>query len=80
MREQFSLKQNSRAAVFIKLETELDVQVYVAELELDEGVQEVVLHVFDATLQNFVAKRIALNIHATEMPFARPLSNERTKD
>ena len=70
MGEQFNLKQNRRAAVLIKLDTEMDVQVYVAELEVDEGVQEVVLHVFDETLQNFVAKRIALNIHATETPLA----------
>lgn len=72
MSEEFSLKQNRKAAVLIKLETELDVQVHVAELELDEGIHEVVLHVFDETLQNFIAKRIALNIHATETPFAPP--------
>jgi hypothetical protein len=72
MSEEFSLKQNSRAAVLIKLETELNVQVHVSELEVDEGVQEIVLQVFDETLQNFIAKRIALNINATETSFAPP--------
>jgi hypothetical protein len=75
--KEFSLKQNSRAAVLIKLETDLNVQVHVAELEVDEGILEVVLQVFDETLQNFVAKRISLNIHATETPFASPTSNEQ---
>lgn len=66
--EEYSLKQNRKAAKLIKVETGLDAQVYVMELEVDEGLQEVVLQVFDETLQNFVAKRIALNIHTTETP------------
>jgi hypothetical protein len=69
MSEEFDLKQKTRPAVLIKLETDPDVQVYLAELELEEGLHEVVLQVFDQTLQNFVAKRISLNIHATEQPF-----------
>jgi hypothetical protein len=72
MGEEFKLKQESRPAKLFKLATEPDVQVYLAELEVDEGVVEVVLHVFDETLQNFIAKRILLSIHATNAPRARP--------
>ena len=72
MSEEFTLKQTSKAAVLIKLKTEPNVQVYLAELELEEGLQEVVFHVFDDTLQNFIAKRIVLNIHANQTPFAPP--------
>lgn len=70
MSEEFDLKQQGRPAVLIKLATEQDVQIYLTELEVDDQLQEVVLQVFDATLQNFIAKRISLNIHATETPFA----------
>ena len=72
MSQEFTLKQNSKAAVLIKLQTEPNVQVYLAELELEEGLQEVVFHVFDNTLQNFIAKRIVLNIYANETPFPPP--------
>ena len=75
MIEKFDLKQKSMPAVLIKLETDPGVQVYFAELELEEGLHEVVLHVFDQTLQNFVAKRISLNIHAAEAPFAPRADN-----
>lgn len=79
MSEEISLKQNSRAAVLIKLETDLNVQVHVAELEVDEGLHEVVLHVFDETLQNFIAKRISLNINATAPPFQSVAASELKK-
>jgi hypothetical protein len=70
--EEVSLTQNSEPAVLFKIETDLDAQVYLAELELDEGLHEVVFHVFDVTLKNFVAKRISLSIQAVETPFAPP--------
>jgi hypothetical protein len=68
MGEEFKLKQESRPAELFKLATEPDVQVYLTELEVDEGVVEVVLQVFDETLQNFIAKRILLSIHAPDAP------------
>ncbi|MDQ3920043.1 MAG: hypothetical protein M3348_16380 [Acidobacteriota bacterium] len=68
MAEEIKLKQERRAAKLIRLETEPDVQVYLTELEVDEGVVEVVLHVFDETLQNFIAKRILLSINVVEAP------------
>lgn len=68
MAEEIKLKQERRAAKLIRLETEPDVQVYLTELEVDEGVVEVVLHVFDETLQNFIAKRILLGINVVEAP------------
>ena len=72
MSEEVSLIQNSEPAVLFKIEMDLDAQIYFAELELDEGLHEVVFHVFDVTLNNFVAKRISLNIRAAETPFAPP--------
>jgi len=76
MEEEIKLKQERRAAVLFKLETEPDAQIYLAELELEEGVQEVVLHVFDETLQNFISARIALNIRATENALPPPQSED----
>jgi hypothetical protein len=35
-------------------------------LQLDQGVYEVGLHIFDVTLQNFIAKRISINIRTGE--------------
>ena len=72
MSEEVSLKQNSKPAVLFKIETDLDAQVYLAELELEEGLHEVVFHVFDVTLNNFVAKRISLNIRAAETAVVPP--------
>ncbi|HKO95416.1 MAG TPA: hypothetical protein VJU86_00380 [Pyrinomonadaceae bacterium] len=76
MSHQFSLRQKRKPAVLIKLETDLNAQLHLAELELDEGLHEIVFHVFDETLRNFIAKRISLNIHAAETPFAPPAVNE----
>jgi hypothetical protein len=62
MSEEFNIKQNKRAAILTKIETDADIQLHLTELELDEDVCEVVLHVYDETLNNFVAKRILLGI------------------
>lgn len=66
----FEPKQASKQ--LSRLETGPEVQLYLTELEVDEGVVEVVLHVFDVTLQNFIAKRISLGIHAAAAPPAMP--------
>jgi hypothetical protein len=68
----FRLKQERRPASLSRAVTGPDVQLYLTELVVDEGVVEVVLHVFDETLQNFIAKRILLNIHAADTPPAMP--------
>ncbi len=52
------------AANLTKVETGATGQVHVAELRLPEGVWEVALRVHDATLNNFIARRISLNIAA----------------
>lgn len=59
-------KQQKPAAQFFEIDTGLDAHVYLAELELDKGIYEVALHVVDVTLQNFIAKRISINIRADE--------------
>lgn len=55
-------RQNRRAAVLTRIETAADVQLHMTQLELDEDVCEVVLHVYDVVLKNFIAKRILLGI------------------
>jgi|SRR6185369_5032142 len=75
---EIKLKQQMRAAEFFKIEVEPDAHVHVAELQLDEGVYEVALHVFDVTLKNFIAKRISINIRAGEtapLPLAALTAN-----
>lgn len=68
----FKSRQEGTPAKLSRLETGLDVQLHLAELEVDEGTVEVVLHVFDETLQNFIAKRILLNVQAADSPPGHP--------
>lgn len=66
MSDEFNIPQQDEAALLTRLETGTDLQVHVTELELDEDVWEVVLHVYDETLKNFISKSILLSISNDE--------------
>jgi len=64
----FKLKQERRPAALFRLQAGPEVQLSSTELQVDEGPAEVVLHVFDETLRNFIARRILLTVHAAGTP------------